>query len=298
MSKQFLNEPRAAKQGIDFGQAFAFMADDPRWLPKLSMIAGVTAVASVFIGVPLLLVALAWLPDEELRQMIQSFAEISPAAADITIPSVSFNSSFYLLVLPFGFGLAMMALLFGYFIELVARTRAQVTYPLPPWDNWGRKLQDGLMMVAAYAGYLLLNFAFLVGALAVVANVFARGMNAQLMQVVLTFCAVLPLFAVNMFVIIFLTSICVLPYSASRDVRDFYKWGWVWRRLRHDGGLTGQWFLYGTLATFGFNAAQYLPVVGIVASVLSLFIAVPVQGHLLGQYGAALDERHGDAMQA
>jgi hypothetical protein len=243
-------------------------------------------------------VLLALLPDEQLRLVLQELATINPEIAVFPVPAVTLDATFALLVLPFGFGLAALALLFGYFIELVARTRAGAEHPLPRWDEWGRKLTDGFMMMAAYAAYLLLNIAFLAVGLVVIANSFARGMNADLIQVTLTFCCLFPLFALNMFVIIFLTSICVLPYSASRDLRDFFNWAWVLRRLRTDAGLTGQWFLFGTLATFGFNAAQYLPVIGVFATILSLFMAVPVQGHLLGQYGAALDDRHGDAMGA
>ena len=51
-------------------------------------------------------------------------------------------------------------------------------------------------------------------------------------------------------------------------------------------------------ANFGFAVAQSLPVIFIVGYLLSFFMTIPVQGHLLGQYGLALDDRHGDALAA
>ncbi|MEL6150615.1 MAG: DUF4013 domain-containing protein, partial [Chloroflexota bacterium] len=219
--------------------------------------------------------------------------ELIPQLPDENLP---LTSTYWLLLLPVAGGVLGLMLLLGYYIEFVRRVRHGIEHPLPPWDAWGHKLYDGAMMTFAYAGYLASNLA--IGAVFVVLIRQISGMNAQLYQTTLAFCGLLPFMLIYGLVIIFLTSINVLPYSDSGNILSFYRVGWVWRRLRKDARLTAQWFGYGLLANIGFNAVQSLPVVGIAASILVLFISVPVQGHLLGQYAILLDEKYGNAAEA
>jgi hypothetical protein len=274
---------------IDFGRAFAFLAEDPRWLPKLGLIGIFSVLAVILILFPLGLVGLAAVPDE----IIQELAPLYPEAVNMrpVLPA----SSLALLALPFVMGLVLLALLLGYYIELVRQVRRGAHLPLPAWTAWETKLIDGLLMELAYAGYLASNGVLFAVGLALIRQI--GGMNAQLVRLTLAMCCLIPLVALYGMVIVFMTSICVLPYSASGRFMDFYRWGWVWRRLREDTRLTLTWFGYGVAANLGFGAAGALPVIGVLANLLSLFLSVPVQGHLLGQYAAALDDRHGDGVQ-
>ena len=99
--------------GIDFGQAFAFIPEDPRWIVKVSIIAGLTALATGFIVTPIALIALAalnLLPDEILRDLAMLYPQIANTR-------VTFTPQFYLLILPFAAGLYVVALLLGYFFS-------------------------------------------------------------------------------------------------------------------------------------------------------------------------------------
>lgn len=281
---------------IDFGRSIAFVVDDPKWLPKLSVIAGLSIVSAALSGVPLLLLTLSAVPQEEPTLMLNELAQIDPSFGDIQIPYVAFTPQFYLLIFPFVAGLGGLALLLGYYIELVRNVRLLMKHPLPAWNAWGQKLKDGVIMEVAYAGYLLGNMAFFAVGLALIAQI--DGLNAELYRLTLAFCCLIPIVFVNGLVIIFVTSISVLPYSVTGKIQDFYRLGWVWRRVRQDRGLTARWFGYGLLANLGFGVAQSLPVIGIVANILSLFMSVTIQGHLLGQYAAALDQKHGNALEA
>jgi len=278
------------KSTIDFGRAFAFVADDPRWLWKLLLIAVFSGVAFVLIIGPLTLFTLSIIPEQTFADL----AEIDPRLEDLRVELTPGQR--YQLLLPVASGLLLTALLLGYYIQLVANTRAGQMHPLPNWDAWTRKLVDGLTMQTAYALYLLSAAVFYGVGIVLVRLI--GGLNAELIQVVLGLCILFPLLLVYLLGVIFVTSINVLPYSQSRRFTDFFQVGWAWRRLRQDTGLTFKWFLFGFTANFGFSVVQALPVVQILGYLLSFFMTVPVQGHLLGQYGAALDERHGDALAA
>ena len=276
------------KSTIDFGRAFAFVAEDPRWIWKLLLIAIFSGTAFVLIIGPITLFTLSVLPAEVFAQL----AEIDPRLNDLRVTLT--QQERYQLVLPLAGGLLLMALLLGYYIALVGRVRAGDDNPLPPWDAWWRKLRDGVTMQAAYAIYLLSAGVFYLAGLLLIRSI--GGLNAELVQVVLALCLLLPLLVAYLVAVIFLTSINVLLYSESRRFRDFFRVGWAWQRLREDTGLTTRWFFYGVAANFGFSIAQSLPVIFIFGYLLSFFMTVPVQGHLLGQYGAVLDERHGNAL--
>ncbi|MEM6281175.1 MAG: DUF4013 domain-containing protein [Chloroflexota bacterium] len=276
--------------GIDFGRAFAFMVEDSRWYIKMTGIALLTLVTSVFFLVPLWLVILAIAPPDLL-------AELSELLAFIPAENIPFTSTYWLLILPVMGAFLGLMLLLGYYIEFVRQVRGGAAHPLPAWDEFGRKLYDGAMMTFAYMGYLASNLA--IAAVFVVLIRQVRGLNAELIQTTLAFCGLLPFMLIYGLVIIFLTSINVLPYSDSGNILSFYRVGWVWRRLRQDTRLTLQWFGYGLLANIGFSAPQVIPGIGNIASIiLQLFMSIPVQGHLLGQYAITLDEKYGNVAQA
>lgn len=302
MSESFLDETPAEesrKPSIDFGESFAFVFRTPGWWRKLGVIASLTLLASALTTIPVTLALLAAVPTDSFEVIVAELraADLSEVAATLQRYRFDVTPAFYLgNVGAFLLGLAGVALLLGYYIELVRQVRSGAAQPLPEWNSWGTKLVDGFTMEVAYASYLLLNAAFFGVGLVLIRQI--SGMNAELVRLLVATCCLIPLVFVNGLVIIFITSIGVLPYSATGNIADFYRWGWVGRRLRQDTGLTAQWFLWGLLANFGFSAAQSVPGVGIIGTLASLFMSAPVQGHLLGQYGAALDEKHGDGLSA
>lgn len=264
---------------LDLGRSFTYIVEDPRWVPKLSLAALFGAAAVLLTLLPAGLFFVAWLPPDALA----IFIELYPPLADV--PTVTFTPRFYVLVLPFTGGLLIGALLLGYYIELVRRTRRDEPQPLPAWANVGPMFTDGLLMMAAYAGYIASNIALLLVGVAAF-----RATGSDIALLVGVYCCVLPLMGLWGLAIIFLTSINVVPFSESRDIRAFFNIPWVLRRLREDRDPTGRWFLYGVLANFGIGAVQSVPVIGVL---VSLAFSIPIQGHLLGQYARVLDERHG-----
>jgi hypothetical protein len=153
----------------------------------------------------------------------------------------------------------------------------------------GNFLRDGALMVVAYVTYMASNFLFvglLMGILAVSTPVLD-----PMLALLAVFCVFLPLIFGYGILVIFLTSICVVPFSETGNLLDFFNLRWVWKQVNTQGRLTLNWFVLGVAANMGFSAAQSLPVVGVLGTLLSLAMQAPVQGHLLGQYAALLDQR-------
>ncbi|MEO0561256.1 MAG: DUF4013 domain-containing protein, partial [Chloroflexota bacterium] len=199
-------------------------------------------------------------------------------------------TSAYLALIPFFIiGLGLGAILLGYYIETVRRVRYGTPEQLPPWADWGKLFTDGAQMMGAYAVYILSVLLLLgIGQFALIG--FAESGDPTVV-LLLVLCCFFPLVLLYTFFVIFMTSICVVPFTENGRFMDFFAWGWVWRQVNTQGGLTVRWFMLGLAANLGFSAAQSLPVVGILALILGLAMQAPVQGHLLGQYAAVLDGR-------
>jgi hypothetical protein len=268
---------------LELGEAFAYVWRQPDWIRKLLVVTALGISSVLFVGGTLLMWSLPFVPPD----MLAAFAVFNPALANANF---AFTPNLWGLAPLLLFGLVAGAALLGYTIEILRRVRDAAEVLLPDWNNWEKLLRDGGLMLLAYALYILSNIGLLVGGLAVIGNL-SGFQGAELTRIGLAFCGLLPLVSVYAFIIMFMTSICMVPFAETGQLQDFFRWGWAWQRVRHDTRLTFSWFGLGIAANLGFSAAQSIPVVGMLGVLLSLAMQSAVQGHLLGQYAAALSAK-------
>ncbi len=264
---------------IDIGRAFGYVVEQPQWLPRLLVVAGVAFVASSGTLVPLGALALAALPMDTLGEYI----EIPTWAARQEFSATLFAWTVPSLVI----GLVATALLLGYFLEVVRRVRHSKQAQLPGLSL--AMVSDGAGMLGAYLVYIVGNIAL--GAGLIAAAVLSL-QDTVLPLLISVYCCALPLTLLYSLLMIFVTSLAVVFYSESHNMADFFAWGRLWRLVNTHRGLTARWFGFSTLANLGLGAVQNVPVVGIL---LNLTLSVPVLAHLMGQYAAILDASEVDS---
>jgi hypothetical protein len=270
---------------LDFGLAFTFVANQPFWIRRLLILLTLGAASTLLLSVPLVIWVLPLIPEELLASLAQFYPELQTY-------QFAYNTSDIALIPLWLVGLGVTAVLLGYYVEITRRVRRDLPELLPAWEDWGRLFNDGAKMIVVYFVYFASDFAlFVLGLLALRSN--DASMNAALTILFVTFCCLVPLLVAYGVLIIFMMSICVVRYSESGDLRDFFAFGWVWSRLRQHGKLTIQWFIMDVGANLGFSATQSLPVVGFLGWLLTLAMQFPVQGHLLGQYARLVDAAEG-----
>jgi hypothetical protein len=266
---------------VNLGDALSFVAKEEGWIGKLLTLLGLGTLSTAGTAVPLVVGLLPALPPELMAEL----AQLYPFFADRTF---NYSPAYAFLGVAAIIGLTAGAVQLGYYIDVVRRVREDAAVKLPPWDDFGRLLADGGKMMVAYFVYILSTLLLFALGL-VLFGAMTIGGQALLAGVVFL-CVVMPLVLAYALTIIFLTSICVVPYSASGSLRDFFRFGWAWGQVRGQTKLTVTWFSLGVAANLGFQAVQSIPVVGILGLILSLAMQAPIQGHLLGQYAAALDQ--------
>jgi hypothetical protein len=275
------NKVKNTEPQVDLGDALSFVAKERGWLGKLLTLLLLGVMSTAGTTGPLVVGVLPLLPPEII-------AELGAQYAFFQGRTFTYTPAYALLLAALVVGIAAGAAQLGYYIDVVRRVRTDAADQLPPWDNMGRFLADGGKMIIAYTVYLLSTLALLV--LLLVGFGFMTVAGQDLFAAVALICFGLPLTLAYGLTVIFLTSICVVPYSATGRLRDFFRIRWAWAQVRGQGKLTITWFALGVAANMGFQAVQSIPVVGIFGLFLSLAMQAPVQGHLLGQYAAALDQ--------
>ena len=269
------------KRSIDLGEALAFVAKEPGWIGKLLILLGLGVMSSFGTVFPLIAGVLPLLPPDVIAELGQEFAFFQGR-------TFSYSPAYGFLGVALLVGILSGVVQLGYYIDVVRRVRTDDAVKLPAWDNFGQFLADGGRMIVAYGLYLLSTLVFLFFGGLVLSAIAMSGADAIL--ALAGVCLFLPLGLIYSLTVIFLTSICVVPYSETGSLRDFFRVGWAWQQVRTHGKLTLTWFALGVAANMGFQAVQSLPVVGILGIFLALAMQAPVQGHLLGQYAALLDK--------
>lgn len=268
-----MNTPPAL---FELTTAITYVADDPRWFRKLSILTVVSAGA---------LLPILWWGARALNRLRQHLTDVErflEAVAQLSTWRPSLPSVEWGIVIGLAVGCAILSL--GYYVQLIRNVRAGEPFPLPTWERLGEKMVEGTVMMLAYTLYIVLNLAVLFGMLALL-----RPIPNALLVLVLAFCGVVPFALVLALVAIFLTSITAIRYSETRRFWSFFDVAWVLRVIRQHRALTLRWFFFEVLANFGFNTVQTIPLLGIL---LTLTMQIPVQGHLLGQFARAMDKRN------
>jgi hypothetical protein len=182
-------------------------------------------------------------------------------------------------------GLVGWAALAGYTVELLRNMRRGDTNPLPRWDNVSGKIADGANVLVAAFVYNIGNFLVICGmvliapAMGAVSNGDAQ--LASTASLAVTCCLTLIMLVYNLIVWPFL-GVGVIFYSQNKQIGVLFQVGRIWAAINRNMGLVIQWILFSILASIVLGLVNAVPCIGWLAG---LALTVPIQGHLLGQFG-------------
>jgi hypothetical protein len=182
-------------------------------------------------------------------------------------------------------GLVLVAASIGWSLELIRNVRDGVEYPLPDWEDFGKKISVGVSPMVAGVVYFLPLFVimcvlFLPAALAGgasedMAAVFAGGASCLVMPV-----AILYVIAASL-----LYTMGLIRYSETEKMNVFFQVSSLTDMLSHDRSLTGRYILYLIIVQAVGGVINSTGLGGLVTAAL----LPPVIGHLTGQFAAGLD---------
>lgn len=185
-------------------------------------------------------------------------------------------------------GLVGMAALAGYLVDLLANMRNREEYPLPEWDKLGDKIGDGANVLIAALVYNLGNLLMACGAFLLFPSfgIDSRG-DASGAALAITCCLMIFLIIYNLLIWPVL-AVGTLRYAQVRQISVFFQFSEIWDTINRHMGLTLQWVLFSVFASLVISFFNVIPCIGWLASIA---LALPVQGHLLGQFGLLMGEK-------
>ena len=184
-------------------------------------------------------------------------------------------------------GLAGMAMLAGYGLDLLRNQLAGKQRPLPEWTDFNSRLGDGFNALVAILVYNIPNALPLCGLLLYVSS----GGEGGILALLTLCCLLLFLLLWNLFSGLMLAT-GATRYAETRQLTAWFQPGELQDTLRSNSDLFLQWLFYSVLANLVLGLVAGLPFVG---WLIALALGVPVQGHLLGQLAVALAARENDA---
>ncbi len=188
------------------------------------------------------------------------------------------------------FGLVGWAALAGYTVEMLRNMRRGDEHPLPRWDDVGGKISDGANILVAAFVYNIGNFLVICGmvliapAMGAVSNGDAN--LASTASLAITCCLSVLLLAYNL-IVWPLLGVGVVFYSQNKQIGVLFQVGRIWATINRNMGLTIQWMLMSLLASIVLGLVNAVPCIGWLAG---LALTVPIQGHLLGQFGLQIGD--------
>jgi hypothetical protein len=177
------------------------------------------------------------------------------------------------------FGLLALAVALGYLVELVGNVRTGFVRPLPEWDNIEEKFRLGGHLLIAWFVYHV-PFILFNGCVTWVFGVLVGGFLGDITSIAIV-CCLLPFSLIYIIIAWCLFSIAIVEYSDTRNSISFYRFSDLGWTLRRYGGLTAQWAMMALFANILLVLLAAIPCIGWVAAPA---LAIPWQGHLLGQY--------------
>lgn len=173
-------------------------------------------------------------------------------------------------------GLLCLCALLGYLAEIIHNVSSDYPRPLPEWDHIGGDIGKGAHVLMALAVYHLPP----------VISIFVLYVLRESLAVSLfgsiTFTGVLaafmPFLLIYLILVWALLAIGLAHYAESWDSSAFYKFNRLLRSLSNHSALALQWLVYSLAASM--ILLLLLP--------MALFMFIPVQGYLAGNFGRRL----------
>ncbi len=172
-------------------------------------------------------------------------------------------------------GLISLCALLGYLSELVHNVSNDYPRPLPAWNHIGEDISRGFSVLVALVIYhlpLALALAFLyVFRAALAVSLFGGITYAGIVA------GLLPLLLLYLVFVWSLFAIALARYAETWETAYFYQFSRLLRTLQTNFGLALRWLIASLAASM--TLLLLTPVL-----LLGLFLFVPVQGYLLGNY--------------
>lgn len=180
-------------------------------------------------------------------------------------------------------GLAALAVLLGYVLELIANVRAKTQYPLPRWVRWEEKLRYGTNILVAWVLYNLPNI--LVSCCLFTFSGMFQGNFLGNTLALGALCCTLPLLLIYNLITWPMLAVGMLRYSRNHLSAEFYRFGDLFATVRANTGTVFQWLVFTWLASLVLSLLA-VTCIGVVAT---LALLVPVNGHLLAQLALQIE---------
>ncbi len=183
------------------------------------------------------------------------------------------------------FGLVAVAALLGYLVEIVANIRARRPMPLPVWNNFEGKLTLGAPVLVALVVYNLPTL-LLFGCLFTTPSLLSGALGSSV--------TVLMLLCVVPFTLIFtalswsMLAVGLTRYATDHRADYLYRFGLLWAAIFANSGAVAQWGVFALFVNMILTVLALIPCLGWVVIPL---LAIPVHGHLLGQFALVLDAK-------
>lgn len=176
-------------------------------------------------------------------------------------------------------GLIPLCALLGYLTEIVRNVSRSHPRPLPNWERFGKKVNQGFSVLLAVLVYNLPPL-ILAGLLCAFSPMIAVSLFGGITFVGIV-AGLLPLLFIYTAVAWSMLAVGLTRYAETGDKDDFYRFGKLFRRLQTDIALTLQWLLYSA-------AANIMLFILMPVALLGLALYFPVHGYLIGSYGRML----------
>lgn len=176
-------------------------------------------------------------------------------------------------------GLLPFAVVVGYLYEIAVNVRLGRPRPLPKWTNYERRFAQGAQILLAMVVYHLPLIVFGCGGTWIFSAV-AGGFLGDTLSFVLLCCAT-PLLLIYLAIAWPLLATGIAEQIETGDARRMFRLVHLWDVLSNNGILAAQWVAYTLLVNIATMLLFAFPCIG---WILALLFAVPVQGHLLGQF--------------
>jgi hypothetical protein len=176
-------------------------------------------------------------------------------------------------------GFLPLAVVLGYLYDLAANVRQGLPRPLPKWTNYDEKfIKGGQVMLAIIAYHLPL---IILGGcstwlLSTVAGGFLGGTTFYVVM-----CCTVPFFLLYLILAWPLLALGISESIETGEPRRMIRTLHLWDVLTNHVALVVQWMAYVLLVNIAATLLMFIPCLG---WIIALLFAVPVQGHLLGQF--------------
>lgn len=187
------------------------------------------------------------------------------------------------------FGLAALAALLGYVVELVQGVHSGERHPLPRWDRLGEKITSGGHVLIAGLIYNLPLLLFICCALTLPLGLTGNGSGffSTSLAVALACCA-LPLIVLYTLVTWPMLALGTVRFANTGSVSAFFQFSDLIYTLYSDLPATARWVLYSLTANAVISLLTVIPCLGWLVMLALVYL---VQGHLLGQFALLIEDK-------